>query len=660
MKKWIKRVDLSRGLQLSFWLSALLCLFVGGVGLFTWQQQRSEINIALAENFPKVQSAFQAEEQVNVLHSAFIRFTNVNNTAEKVESYNQTKSGLRALKARINELQDNLDESLVSILQRQEQILEQLSANISAQLALNEAFNHVAVKINWLDNDFNQEFTALLQEIGWQQYTLAKNIAQHPQNNRQLTLLRALQQELVLVNDFTQYEEQLINELKKQIAAPDNHQAEHFYQQLSYLDLLINQRLEQLQLHSSTETIKQILDELLAIGLNKEQLPALFAQNQQLQQQKQQFIDESNTLFENFREKIRLLVGDSKKQLHLLHHIIENSTQFSGLIILIAMLIAFLLMIAVNYFYIRLRLLKRFEALNQAVVRLSQGEEQVKIAVYGNDELGRIARLLRLFLFEMRHKQEELTKRNRVLMDEIDYRIKVQNELLETQNELTQTAKLAVVGKTLTSISHEITQPLNAMNAYIFSAKRALQKQEQQAVADYLAKIAQLVEKTALIIKRLRQFSKPRGGPLQAVNLTDCIENAWELLESKHKHRQAVLKRPKNLPHIWGETVLIEQIFVNLFLNALEAVEEKCPQITVDVYSQDNQQLCLWIEDNGKGWPLTDKLLQPFSTNKSLNLGLGLSISQSLIRQCQGELYIASTLKRNALIILQFKVADNV
>lgn len=660
-KKWINGLDLSLGLRLSFWLSALLCLFVGGIGLFTWQQQRSEINIALTENFPKVQSAFQAEEQVNLLHNAFSQFSMVKTTTEKVELYQEIQQHLSALNSLLLTLKDHLNENLSLILQQQENILEKLSENISALLTLNENFNHSLAKINWLDKDFKQEFIALLQEIGWQQSTLARTIARNPQQNKQqLEQLNHLQQQLVLVNDFIRYEEQLIQELTTQIQFPNNYQAKEFQQQLDYLALSIQQRLEQLQLHSSTATIKQILNELLDLGLNDEQLPKLFTQYSLLFQEKQILINKSHQLFEHFRENIREQVGDSKKQLDLLNSIIESSTQFKGAIILIAMLTAFLLVIGVNYFYIRLRLLKRFEALNQAVTRLNQGEGKVKIPVYGNDELGRIARLLRLFLFEMQHKQSELSKRNLVLIDEIDYRIQVQEELLKTQQELTQAAKLAVVGKTLTSISHEITQPLNAMNAYLFSAKRALQKQDTTAVISYLDKITQLVEKTALIIKRLRQFSKPEKGNLQAVNLNESFTNAWELLESKHKHRNAVLTFPENLPFILGEPVLVEQVLVNLFLNALEAIEENQPQINVEIHSQNAQDLCLWITDNGKGWPLSEKLLQPFSSGKPLNLGLGLSISQSIMQQCQGELHIASTLSRNALIILKFKVAQDV
>ncbi|GJJ81154.1 two-component sensor histidine kinase [Pasteurella canis] len=660
MKTWFKHLDLSTGLQLSFLVSVLLCLFVGGVGLYTWQQQRSEINFALDQDFPKVQAAFQTEEQINILQNAFVHLVNVKNTNDKVARYNNAKQQLTTLKELIIELNENLDDQLTDLLHQQSQLLEQISANITATLTLNEELNKTVSKINWLHNDFHNEFTALLQEMSWQQSTLANNIALHPQNTQKVEQLKKLQQELLLVYDFTNYEEQIITELRTQITEPSQNSAVRLHNYLSYLSLLINNRIALLDKHSSIITIQQILTELIRFGLNPQELPTLFSLRTDLHQQQQQLITQSESVFDAFRQRINTQIGNSKNQLHLLHNIVEKSTQFNGVLILLAMLLACIFVIAVNFFYIRLRLLKRFQQLNQAVVQLTNGEDDVKIAIYGNDELGRIAKLLRLFLFEMQKKTQELELRNQILLDEIDYRIKVQTALENTQNELTQAAKLAAVGKTLTSISHEITQPLNAMNAYLFSAKRAAKKQNIDAVLTYLDKINHLVERTALIVKRLRQFSRQGSGKIQAVNLTDCIQSAWELLETQHKNRQGRLTIPAQLPYILGEDVLIEQVFVNLFLNSLEAIEHVAPHICIEIANIDENCIRLWVSDNGKGWPLTEKLLQPFASSKSINLGLGLSISQSIMEQCQGELRIASTLEHNALIILTFKVTQDV
>ncbi|EPE64483.1 protein PgtB, partial [Pasteurella multocida 2000] len=190
MKKWLKHLDLSTGLQLSFLISGLLCLFVGGVGLYTWQQQRTEINFALDKDFPKVQAAFQTEEQINILHHAFIHLVNVKNTNEKVERYNHAKQQLSTLKELIIELDENLDEDLMALLQQQASLLEQISQNITGTLTLNDELNKTISQINWLHNDFHNEFTALLQEMSWQQSTLANNIVQQPHNKQKIEQLK--------------------------------------------------------------------------------------------------------------------------------------------------------------------------------------------------------------------------------------------------------------------------------------------------------------------------------------------------------------------------------------------------------------------------------------------------------------------------------------
>lgn len=654
-KKWFKHLDLSTGLQLSFAVSAFFCLFIGAIGLYTWQQQRTEIAFTLDQNFPKVQAAFRTEEQINLLENAFAHLTDIKNTNERIEWQNHTQKQLETLTAAITELNADSDD-LLKTLQKQTALLTDLSDNIEAHLKSDNELNKTLTEINWLHNDFHNEFIALLQEISWQQSVLANHIAQNPQNQSQLDALKKRQQELLNVYDFIGYEEQIVSELKAQINRTSALSEMMLDNYLHYSAGLIKQKIALIGTHSSTYTIKQIMDDLLTVGLNKQALPHLLKQKKQLEITQRQLLDINESLFNELRNRLNLQIGNSKKQLQLLHNIIDKNTKINGIIILSAMLLVFIFVISINFFYIRLRLLKRFQLLNQSVIRLINGERNVRIAVYGNDELGRIAKLLRLFSFAMNKKNNELKLRNETLSNEIQDRIKIQNELINTQHELIQAAKLAVVGQTLTSINHEITQPLNAMNAYIFSAKRALQKQNNESALNYLEKIEHLIERTALIVKRLRHFSRQGSHSLQRVNLHECIQNAWDLLESKHKNLNARLDMPAALPDISGEEVLMEQVFVNVFLNSLEAAAQEAPRISINIQEQDSDRICLWISDNGQGWPLSDKLLQPFSSSKSINLGLGLSISASIMKQCGGTLRIASTLMRNALVILEFKV----
>ena len=137
--------------------------------------------------------------------------------------------------------------------------------------------------------------------------------------------------------------------------------------------------------------------------------------------------------------------------------------------ILVATLLALLLAWVLNHYFIRSRLVKRFTALNQAVVQIGLGRTDATIPVYGRDELGRIAGLLR-------HTLGQLNAQKQQLEQEIAERKTIEADLRATQDELIQTAKLAVVGQTMTTLAHEINQPLNALSMYLFTAGRAIEQ----------------------------------------------------------------------------------------------------------------------------------------------------------------------------------------
>ncbi len=660
MKKWLKRLDISTSLQLSLIISALFCLFIGAVGLYTWHQQRIEIDLAIDQNFPKIQAAFRMEEQINLLENTLLNANNIRNTEEKIKWFNALQKQIKTLKDMTQSLNEDLNDEISTIVIEQANLLQELSLNIDNQLILNTKFNKTLSEINWLHNDFRDEFTALLQEIVWQQTTLANHLTDNLTRSKQIEQLREFQHELLLLYDFLTYEEQIVTELKQHIVSRSDYSLVALTNSLNYLKNLIDQKVKSLDKHTSSYTIKQIIESLLAIGENEQSLPHLLVERKQLDISQRQLMNESELVISKLRRKINSQIGDNQKQLELFHYLINKSTRINGLIILSAVLFVFLFVAAINFYYIRRRLIGRFQSLNQSVERLINGESSVKISVYGNDELGRIAKLLRLFLFEVNTKNEELERRNQILLNEISERIAIQEKLINTQQELIQAAKLAVVGQTLTSISHEITQPLNAMNAYIFSTKRAVKNNDVFSANNYLEKIENLVERTALVVKRLRHFSRQTTNTLQKINLLMCINNAWDLLEPKHKYLNARLSLPTDLPDVLGDEILLEQIFVNIFLNSLEAMQHEKPEIEIKIQNISDQRVELWVSDNGSGWPLSDKLLQPFSSSKSINLGLGLSISLSIMQQCQGNLLIASTLTKNALVILEFKVVDNV
>ncbi|KYK90369.1 histidine kinase, partial [Aggregatibacter actinomycetemcomitans serotype d str. SA2200] len=241
--------------------------------------------------------------------------------------------------------------------------------------------------------------------------------------------LREFQHELLLLYDFLTYEEQIVTELKQHIVSRSDYLLVALTNSLNYLKNLIDQKVKSLDKHTSSYTIKQIIESLLDIGENEQSLPQLLIERKQLDISRQQLMNKSELVISKLRKKINSQIGDNQKQLELFHYLINKSTRINGLIILSAVLFVFLFVAAINFYYIRRRLIGRFQSLNQSVERLINGESSVKISVCGDDELGRIAKLLRLFLFEVNTKNEELERRNQILLNEISERIAIQEKL---------------------------------------------------------------------------------------------------------------------------------------------------------------------------------------------------------------------------------------
>ncbi|EGI4415147.1 sensor histidine kinase, partial [Escherichia coli] len=275
------------------------------------------------------------------------------------------------------------------------------------------------------------------------------------------------------------------------------------------------------------------------------------------------------------------------------------------------------------------------------------------IPVYGNDELGRIAGLLR-------HTLGQLNVQKQQLEQEITDRKVIEADLRATQDELIQTAKLAVVGQTMTTLAHEINQPLNALSMYLFTARRAIEQTQTEQASMMLGKAEGVIGRIDAIIRSLRQFTRRAELEisLHSVDLAQMFSAAWELLAMRHRPLQATLVLPQGTATVSGDEVRTQQVLVNVLANALDVCGQGAV-ITVN-WQMQGKTLNVFIGDNGPGWPeaLLPSLLKPFTTSKEVGLGIGLSICVSLMEQMKGELRLASTMTRNACVVLQFRLTD--
>ncbi|NOH79276.1 sensor histidine kinase [Vibrio sp. RE86] len=247
---------------------------------------------------------------------------------------------------------------------------------------------------------------------------------------------------------------------------------------------------------------------------------------------------------------------------------------------------------------------------------------------------------------EAKQKLEFLVmERTAELQAEISEREKTDTALRQTQNELIQAAKLAVLGQMSASISHELNNPLAAIRSFADNGRRFLEKQHVERVDDNLMRISALTERMAKISNQLRSFArKSDSNDVSALDIEPVIVAAKELLAPQFKANQIRLTTAiePTLPKVRINAIQFEQVLINLLTNAIQALEEQSDkQITLAVTLQ-SESLQIHVDDNGPGIPFDQRtqLFEPFYTTKKNGLGLGLSISHQIMQAMNGDLSI--------------------
>tara|TARA_Y100001956_G_scaffold44847_1_gene43638 strand:- start:981 stop:2960 length:1980 start_codon:yes stop_codon:yes gene_type:complete len=263
---------------------------------------------------------------------------------------------------------------------------------------------------------------------------------------------------------------------------------------------------------------------------------------------------------------------------------------------------------------------------------------------------------------EAKQKLEFLVmERTSELQAQVSERTRTEQALRQTQNELIQAAKLAVLGEMSASISHELNNPLAAIRSFADNGRRFLLKEKYDRVDDNLNRISNLTDRMAKISNQLKSFTrKSDSNDVQILDLSSVIISAKELVAPQIKSYQIPLN--VDLEHLNAKVeinaIQIEQVLINLITNAAQAVE-LIPDRRVNVsYQQDQARVRIFIDDNGPGIDevAAKQLFEPFYTTKKNGLGLGLSISQQIVQAMNGELSVTRSPLGGARFTVQLPI----
>ena len=239
-------------------------------------------------------------------------------------------------------------------------------------------------------------------------------------------------------------------------------------------------------------------------------------------------------------------------------------------------------------------------------------------------------------------RTSELQLANERLRAEVADRTKAEEDLVRTQANLIQAAKLAVLGRISAGISHELNQPLAAMRSYADNAQTYLQRGQPETALSNLVEISELTERMATIIKHLRTYARDEVVEARPTSVATALKGAFTLLETRIKAEQVAVETHSADTKIMvmAGDVRLQQVFVNVIANALDAMTSASVRRLQVSVTNDAQNVRVIFRDSGTGIAsdIIQDIFDPFYSTRPVGagLGLGLSISEGIIRQFRG------------------------
>jgi len=246
---------------------------------------------------------------------------------------------------------------------------------------------------------------------------------------------------------------------------------------------------------------------------------------------------------------------------------------------------------------------------------------------------------------------------------------------LMAEQQLIQAGKMATLGEMATGIAHELNQPLSVIKtASSFLRRKAVNGEpiNRDILRTMAEEIDTHVDRASKIIDHMREFGRKSDVAREKVQLNTVLRRAVDFFKQQLKLRQieVVEDFDEDLPAVLADPNRLEQVFVNLLINARDAIEKKGEQrdrkeeakrITLRTKAED-AMVTIEVTDTGTGIPeaLLDRIFEPFFTTKKVGkgTGLGLSISYGIVQDYDGTIKVESKEGEGATFIIRFPRID--
>jgi C4-dicarboxylate-specific signal transduction histidine kinase len=227
-----------------------------------------------------------------------------------------------------------------------------------------------------------------------------------------------------------------------------------------------------------------------------------------------------------------------------------------------------------------------------------------------------------------------------IMLEDITERLRTEAQLRQLQSDYTRAARISMLGELASSIAHEVNQPLSAIRTYAETSLRWLSRDDPnlEKVAQLTAAISDSARHAGEIVHRIRGMTTRDVPRSASLHLNEVVDEALHFVRHEIETRSIELsvQLGRHLPPIWGDRVQLQQVVVNLLLNAVQAVQygdgrSGSIELTTDLDASG--VVTLAVRDDGPGVAEDDleRVFQSFFTTKDEGMGIGLAICQSII-----------------------------
>jgi PAS domain S-box-containing protein len=237
------------------------------------------------------------------------------------------------------------------------------------------------------------------------------------------------------------------------------------------------------------------------------------------------------------------------------------------------------------------------------------------------------------------------------ISEDITEKKRTEDEARQQRSELAHAGRVIIVGEMATSLAHELNQPLTVISgcAQICMDRLRSDANKPSDLLDAAQKVIEQAERAKNIIHRIRGFIQKEDPERVAIDINMTINDIADLLRSDAREHGATvaLELDRSLLPVFADSIQIQQVIVNLARNGIEAMVGNLPKqrlLTINTSACQNDAVEISVHDTGVGIPAEnlDRVFDSFFTTKTTGLGMGLSLSHSIIEAHGGRLWVTS------------------